>query len=153
MHANASFDYAVLRVVPRVDREEFVNAGVILFCRERKYLACKLQLDATRLRLLCPTIDITAVEGHLLALTHVCSGSPDGGAIAKLSQTERFHWLTAPRSTMVQSSAVRTGVCSPAGLSVDVYFNDDLKALLSAIVAQAIDPIPSNHNSVTAQCG
>ncbi len=112
MHANASFDYATLRVVPRVEREEFINAGVILFCRERRYLACRIQLDAARALALAPSLDIAAVQQHLRAAELICKGDPEGGPIAKLQQSERFHWLTAPRSTILQTSPVRTGICT-----------------------------------------
>lgn len=117
MHANVSFDYAVLRVVPRVEREEFVNAGVILYSQELRYLACCIGLDCDRLRALSPDVDIEAIEQHLHAFSKVCSGNPDGGPMAKLSQRERFHWLTAPRSTMLQTSSIRTGICSRDGMS------------------------------------
>jgi hypothetical protein len=112
VHANASFDYAVIRVVPRVEREEFVNAGVILFCRERRYLACRIQFDDARALALAPLLDVEAVRQHLHALELVCEGDAAGGPIAALSQSERFHWLTAPRSTVVQPSTVRTGICT-----------------------------------------
>jgi hypothetical protein len=110
--ANASFDYAVVRVVPRVDREEFVNAGVILFCRERRYLACRIGVNEARALALAPNLDMDAVRQHLRAFELVCNGEVDGGPMAKLSQSERFHWLTAPRSTILQTSSVRTGICT-----------------------------------------
>ncbi len=145
MHTNASFDYAVLRVVPRVEREEFLNAGVVLFCLERRYLACRIQLDTNRLRTLAPNVDVAAVEGHLAAFVEVCSGSPGGGPMAKGSQRERFHWLTAPRSTMVQISPVRTGICARSTNGCD-----DLNVLIEEIVARVIDPIPPSHSSMIA---
>jgi hypothetical protein len=110
--ANASFDYATLRVVPRVEREEFVNAGIILFCLERRYLRCHIALDEERALALAPSLDLATIRHHLHAVELVCNGDPAGGPMAKLSQRERFHWLTAPRSTMLQTSPVRTGVCS-----------------------------------------
>jgi hypothetical protein len=110
--ANASFDYAVLRVVPRVDREEFINAGVILFCRERRYLACRITLDEVRALALAPSLDIATVQQHLRVVELICEGDAEGGPIAKLTQSERFHWLTAPRSTILQTSSVRTGICT-----------------------------------------
>ena len=111
MHVNASFDYATLRVVPRVEREEFVNAGVILFCLERRYLSCRISLDERRLLALWPGMDVDLVRGHLRAVQLICAGEPEGGPMALLSQRERFHWLTAPRSTVLQTSPVRTGIC------------------------------------------
>lgn len=112
MHTSASFDYATLRVVPRVEREEFLNAGVILFCRERRYLACRIGLDEARALAFAPHLDIATVQQHLRAVQLICNGDPAGGPMAKLTQPERFHWLTAPRSTILQTSPVRTGICT-----------------------------------------
>ena len=111
MHINASFDYAVLRVVPRVEREEFVNAGVLLYCQERRYLQCVVQMDEARLLALEPSVDVEMVRQLLHAAALICRGDADAGPIAALSQRERFYWLTAPRSTVLQASPVRTGVC------------------------------------------
>ena len=111
MPTKLSFDYAVVRIVPRVEREEFLNAGVVLFCLQRRFLSCIVHLDADRLRSLWPDTDIVAARNHLDAVKRVCAGDPDAGPIAQLSQRERFHWITAPRSTMVQTSPARTGVC------------------------------------------
>ena len=105
-----SFDYAVLRVVPRVDREEFVNAGVILFCSERNFLDARVHLDRDRVTALFPEADLPVIEEHLLAVTRVSAGGDGGGPIGKLSPRERFHWLVAPRSTMLQVSAVHSGL-------------------------------------------
>jgi hypothetical protein len=106
-----SFDYAVIRVVPRVDREEFLNAGVILFCLEQRFLCARIHVDENRLRALWPGLDLTLVQAHLEAFVKVCHGKADGGPIARLSQRERFHWLTGPRSTMIQVSPVHSGLC------------------------------------------
>ena len=106
-----SFDYAVVRIVPRVEREEFINAGVVLFCLQRRFLSCAVHLDAVRLRSIWPGTDILAARNHLDAVKRICAGDPSAGHIAQLSQRERFHWLTAPRSTILQTSPVRTGVC------------------------------------------
>jgi len=105
-----SFDYAVIRVVPRVDREEFINAGVILFCLERKFLDTRIHLDERRLKALWPDIDVELVRRHLQSFVNICSGDPDAGPIARLSQRERFHWLVAPRSTTIQVSPVHSGL-------------------------------------------
>jgi len=112
VHTSASFDYATLRIVPRVEREEFLNAGVILFCLERRYLACRIHLDEPRLTALWPGLDLNAIRLHLEAVEKICTGDPNGGPMAALSQRERFHWLTAPRSTILQTSPVRTGICT-----------------------------------------
>jgi len=115
--AASSFDYAILRVVPRVDREEFINAGVVVFCLEKKYLDARIALHADRLRALWPDIDVDLVREHLDAVLRICQGDPSAGPIARLSQRERFHWLTSPRSTIIQPSPVHTGVCdTPDGL-------------------------------------
>ena len=111
MPAPSSFDYAVIRVVPRVEREEFVNAGVILFCLERDFLGARVELDRERVRALFPDADLSLIEEHLLAVPRVCAGGEAAGPIGKLSRRERFHWLVSPRSTMIQVSPVHTGVC------------------------------------------
>jgi hypothetical protein len=107
----SSFDYAVIRVVPRVEREEFVNAGVILFCLERDFLSAKVEVAERRLQALWPEIDLELVGQHLAAIPRICAGSPEAGPIARLSLRERFHWLVAPRSTMIQVSPVHAGLC------------------------------------------
>ena len=111
MSARSSFDYAVVRVVPRVDREEFVNAGVILYCRTRDFLGARVALDPARLRALDPDVDLEVVRGHLDSLVRVAAGEPAAGPIAGLARAERFHWLVAPRSTIIQISPVHSGLC------------------------------------------
>jgi hypothetical protein len=107
----SSFDYAVIRIVPRVEREEFINAGVIVFCPEQRFLEARIRLDESRLKALWPDIDVALVRLHLEAFPKVSSGDPEAGPIARLSQRERFHWLVAPRSTIMQVSPVHTGLC------------------------------------------
>ena len=119
MLARASFDYALLRVVPRVERQEFINAGVVVYCPEKRYLAARIHLDRARLLALWPDVDVALVEKHLTAIERICAGDPDAGPIAKLSQRERFHWLTSPRSTIVQPSPVHTGVCDATDALLD----------------------------------
>ncbi len=119
MPALSSFDYAVIRVVPRVDREEFLNAGVILFCLERRFLCAHIHVDENRLRALWPGLDLTLVQAHLEAFVRVCHGEADAGPIARLSQRERFHWLTAPRSTMIQVSPVHSGLCESPHTTIE----------------------------------
>ncbi len=111
MPEQSSFDYAVLRVVPRVEREEFVNAGVIVFCPERQFLEARIHVDESRLKALWPEIDIPLVREHLEAFPKICAGEAAAGPIARLTQRERFHWLVAPRSTIIQVSPVHTGLC------------------------------------------
>src|ERR1700743_869488 len=102
MPETASFDYAILRLVPRVERQEFINAGVIVYCPEKRYLAARVRLDRNRIHALWPDLDLTLIEEHLQAVERICAGDPSAGPIASLSQRERFHWLTAPRSTIIQ---------------------------------------------------
>jgi len=116
---NASFDYAVLRVVPRVERQEFVNVGVIVFCLEKRFLQAKVHIDEARLRALWPSLDMEMVRQHVEAVVRICEGDETAGPIAKLSQRERFHWLTSPRSTVIQTSLVHTGVCTETTDLVD----------------------------------
>ncbi len=105
------FEYAVIRVVPRVEREEFVNAGVVLYCRDQNYLRLRFQLDEDRLRCLCQQLDLEEVQQHLLSFESICQGNTHGGPIALLDIASRFRWLTAMRSTVVQTSRVHPGLC------------------------------------------
>jgi hypothetical protein len=109
--APRSFDYAVLRIVPRVEREEFINAGVIVWCPELDFLGARVELDAARLLALSPAADVATIEDHLAAVTRICAGGDDAGPIGRLTRRERFRWLVAPRSTMLQVSPVHTGLC------------------------------------------
>jgi Protein of unknown function (DUF3037) len=109
--ALASFDYAVVRVVPRVEREEFVNVGAVLFCPDRDYLRAKIELDEARLRALFPAVDIELVREHLDAFCLTCIGGEAAGPIGVLPVRERWHWLVAPRSTIIQTSAPHSGLC------------------------------------------
>lgn len=111
MHTLASYDYATVRVVPRVDREEFVNAGVIVFCLSRDFLGAHVQVNEPRLRALSPDVDLDLVRRHLEAIPRICAGDESAGPIAKLSRRERFHWLVSPRSTIIQVSPVHSGMC------------------------------------------
>ena len=122
MPAPSSFDYAILRVVPRVERGELVNAGVILFCLERDFLQARVEVNEARLRALWPTIDLDLVRQHLEAIPRICAGSPEAGPIARLSLRERFHWLVAPRSTMIQVSPVHAGLCETPERALDELF-------------------------------
>jgi hypothetical protein len=115
----ASFDYAILRVMPRVERQEFINAGVVAFCLERRYLAARIHLDAERLKALWPEADVELAQEHLEAVRRICEGDPAAGPIAMLPQRERFHWITSPRSTIIQPSPVHTGVCDETDGLVD----------------------------------
>jgi hypothetical protein len=117
-----SFDYAVIRVVPRVDREEFLNAGVILFCLQKDFLAARVEVDEPRLRALWPELDVDLIRQHLEAIPRICAGDADAGPIGRLSIRERFHWLVAPRSTMIQVSPVHVGLCEHPEQALDDLF-------------------------------
>jgi hypothetical protein len=104
------FQYAIVRVVPRVERGECVNTGVVLFCRPRRFLAARVELDEARVRALAPDADLEAVRGHLDAFVRIAAGDADAGPIAALPESERFHWLVSPSSTIIQCSAVHTGL-------------------------------------------
>jgi hypothetical protein len=112
--ARNSFDYAILRIVPHVERGEFINAGVILFCRERAFLGARTELSARRLLALAPDLEpdtLVEIAEHLESIPRICAGDEYAGPIARLAQPERFHWLVAPRSTVVQVSRVHSGLC------------------------------------------
>jgi len=112
---HATYDYAVIRVVPRVDRAEFVNAGIIVACQDSGLLEARIELDAARLVALDPHVDLATVRAHLAAIPAICAGGAGSGPLGALSRRERFDWLTAPRSTLIQTSPVHTGRCSDAG--------------------------------------
>jgi len=121
-----SFDYSVVRVVPRVDRGEFVNAGVILFCSTRAFLDARIELNRARLIALAPELDLAAVESHLDVIPRVCRGGSEAGPIGELPQRARFHWLVAPRSTVIQMSPVHSGV------------HRDLEAALESLMVKLV---------------
>jgi hypothetical protein len=106
-----TYDYALIRVVPRVEREEFVNAGVILSCPARDFLDARIELDEARVAALDPAADFAVLREHLAVIPRICRGGPDAGTIGLLPPRERFHWLTATRSTIIQCSPVHTGCC------------------------------------------
>jgi hypothetical protein len=109
--APSSFDYAIVRVVPRVERGEFINAGVILYCLTHRFLAAKVELDERRLLALEPEVDVELVRGHLEAIPRICAGGRAAGPIGQLPQKERWHWLVATRSTIIQTSPFHSGLC------------------------------------------
>lgn len=111
MHAHELYDYAIVRVVPRVEREEFINAGVIVSCQQTGFLRAAVALDEARLCALDPQVDLDTVHRHLQALVAICEGRAEGGPIAQLPLRARFHWLTAKRSSIIQTSPVHTGLC------------------------------------------
>ena len=112
MRDHYPYDYAVFRVVPRVEREEFVNVGVIVSCPARDFLEARVELDEQRVAALDQSLDVESIRAHLATIPAICAGGEQAGPIGQLPQRERFHWLVAPRSTTIQVSAVHTGSCS-----------------------------------------
>ena len=128
--ALSPFDYALIRVVPNVERGECLNVGVILFCRTRRFLAARFALDPARLAVVAPGLDPNDVAKHLDAIARICAGGLDAGPIGQLPPHERFDWLVAPSSTVIQPSPVHSGLCA------------DPEATLNDLVAQLVAPPP-----------
>jgi len=122
--AREDFQYAILRVIPRVERGESLNAGVVLFSRRHGFLAARTELDAAALAALSPGCDPAEVRAHLETLERVAAGDAAGGPIAALEPSERFHWLTAPSSTVLQPSRVHTGLCDDPAERLDHLFGE-----------------------------
>ena len=120
MPAPHVYDYAIIRVAPRVEREEFINAGVILYCRPARYLAAAVELDCERVRALAPDCDVEAVQEQLAIIGRMCAGE---GPIAALGQAETYHWLVAPHSTVIQCSPVHSGVTDDLPRTLDHLMN------------------------------
>jgi hypothetical protein len=120
--ADQPFQYAIIRVVPRVERGECLNAGVVLLCRPRRFLAARVGLDRARLAALAPGVDPATIETHLAAIERIAAGHPAGGPIARLGQGERFHWLVAPSSTVIQPSEVHTGLADDPAAELEHLF-------------------------------
>lgn len=116
MHA---YDYALIRVVPRVERGEFVNVGVVLSGKAGGLLEARIEIDEARLLALDPALDLDVVRGHLAAFAAICAGGAAAGPIGQLPPRERFHWLTAPRSTMIQTSPTHTGRCAEPAAAIE----------------------------------
>jgi hypothetical protein len=132
------FEYAVLRVVPRVERGEFINAGVVLYCQAERFLGARVHLDPARLKALDPDADLKALRAHLEAIRSVCAGGPEAGAVGRLPPGERFGWLVAPRSTVVQPSPVHTGL------------TDDPKAELERLLRSMV-LLPGQESAVEGE--
>ena len=122
MPAGRPFSYAVYRVVPRVERGERINVGVIVFCRPLGYLAARTTVDEARLAALWPELEPSTVRPHLSALERIAAGDEAAGPIARLDETARFHWLVSPSSTVIQPSAVHTGLCDEPARELDKLF-------------------------------
>ena len=130
MRALELYDWAIVRVVPRVERGEFINAGAIVSCQRSGFLQAAVELDEARLLALDPWADVALVRRHLAALAAICAGDAQAGPIAQLAQRARFHWLTARRSSIIQTSPVHTGWCEDAG------------AALEHLMARMVRPLP-----------
>jgi hypothetical protein len=110
--ALCTYDYAIVRVVPHVERGEFINAGVIVACASKGFLKCQVDLDESRMRALDPSVDLESIRAALEAIPAICAGGAGAGPIGRLSLRERFDWLVAPRSTSIQMSPVHAGRCT-----------------------------------------
>jgi hypothetical protein len=108
----STYDYAVIRLVPQVQRDEFINVGVILSCLDYDYAAARIHLDESRVRALYPSVDLESVRSHLEVIPKICAGEAGAGPISLLPKRERFLMLVAPRSTIIQPSPVHTGLCT-----------------------------------------
>lgn len=123
MQENLLFEYAVIRIVPRVEREEFLNVGVILYCPQQKFLKTKYHLDKKRIAHFCDQLDMDDLEVHLKSFEQISRGDKNSGPIAKLPIAERFRWLTATRSTIIQTSKVHPGFCVDAEKMLNKLFD------------------------------
>lgn len=131
MRAPDTYDYAVIRVVPRVERGEFVNAGVIVSCEKTGFLKAAIELDEARVLALDPDVDLETLRRHLTAIQRICEGGPDAGPIGLLPQRARFHWLTAKRSAILQTSPVHMGRCG------------DMEAIVEHLMARMVRVWPA----------
>ena len=122
MRGRSAFQYAILRVVPSVERGEQLNVGVALLCPERRFVGARVALDDARLRVLAPDLDVAAVRAALDAIVAVADGDPAAGPLARLSASERFGWLAAPSSTVIQPSAIHTGLCEDPAATLEHLF-------------------------------
>ncbi len=129
MPTRSAFEYAVIRVVPRVERGECINVGVVLFCRARRYLKSSFDIDRGRISGFAPHLDLDAIEEQLSLIPPICTGGSSAGPIGLLPQAERFRWIVAPRSTVIQPSAVHAGLCI------------EPQAALDQLLARMVSPI------------
>ena len=118
------YEDALIRVVPRVEREEFINVGVILFCAKKKFLQFKYTLNASRLLAVAPQLDLEELEEHLKAMGKICAGGKDAGTIGRLDLPSRFRWLTATRSTVIQPSKVHPGFCEDTDRTLETLHHN-----------------------------
>ena len=124
MQERQLYEYAVIRVMPRVEREEFLNVGVVLYCRSKKFLEAVYLLDHQRLNAFCSTCNVAEIETYLTAFKNICTGIGDAGPISLLPAAARFRWLTATRSTVVQTSKTHPGLCIDPAAMLQKLFKD-----------------------------
>ncbi len=124
MPGASPFSYAICRLVPRVERGERINVGVIVFCRPLQYLDARTALDEQRALVLCSDLDVESVRAHLSAIERIAAGDRGAGPIAALDTTARFHWLVSPSSTIIQPSEVHTGLCDTPVDELDKLFRE-----------------------------
>lgn len=122
MHAPNSYDYALIRLVPNVERGECLNVGVILFCRTLDFLGARIYLNEVRSLAMSPDLDLSAVQQQLDTIVLICGGGPEAGPLGQMSQSERFHWLVSPRSTIIQISPTHEGVCDNPEVTLEHLF-------------------------------
>ena len=122
MPDRSPFDYAIIRVVPLIERGECVNAGVVLYCRSRRFLASRMHLDLALLHALAPSCDAADIQAHLDAIPLICRGGRGTGPIGALPQPDRWHWLVAPRSTIIQPSPIHSGLCEDPATALEQLF-------------------------------
>jgi hypothetical protein len=134
------YSYAIVRVVPRVERGEHLNVGVILFARTVPFLDARIELAPARLHALAPEADLQPIQRHLALFLAVCKGAPEGGPVSALAPSERFHWLTAPRSTTIQTSPVHVGRCEEPAVALD--------DLMNQLVRPPVSRAPGAHSEV-----
>ncbi len=137
------YDYAIIRVVPRVEREEFINVGAIVSCGPKKFLAARISLDEKRLIAIDPTVDLETIRNHLAVIPIICVGGKSAGKIGQLPHRERFHWIVAPRSTMIQTSRIHTGFCDNLDAALDRLINTMVHPLCDRSAAVENKQIPN----------
>ena len=126
MSVNDQYEYAVIRIVPQVEREEFLNVGVVLFCARRKFLQCRYRLNEDRVLAVFPDLDLEEMRQHLRSFEQICAGESGAGHIARLGLAERFRWLTATRSTVLQTSKVHPGLCGDPATMLDLIYEQQV---------------------------
>ena len=124
MHDKHLYEYAVIRIVPQVEREEFINVGVVVYCKRPRFIGMQYQLDPKKLAAFCPELDVEQVQKNLDAFKAICSGAPKGGPIAQLEAAERFRWLTATRSSVIQTSKTHPGFSEDLEMTLEKLFED-----------------------------